>query len=112
MFLLVFTTAKAITDSMPDFCHFPPFPGVSIDGTYAASGAWNTLYGLDPANGNWRIRLIDRIDNGVIDGQLVYASIQFIDTIRQNRSFKTGHKNSYGIPLGTFRKEIQTSRYR
>jgi gliding motility-associated-like protein len=51
-----------------------------ISGTFAATGNWNVLHGMDPANGAWQIRVYDS-DKSVPDpdGYLRLATLTFTD---------------------------------
>ena len=73
---LCFTTELPITDTL-DVCSEP----TPISGTFAATGSWNILYGMNPAEGGWSIELRDFANNrGGIDGEITSASITFTDT--------------------------------
>ena len=51
-----------------------------ITGTFAATGNWNVLHGMDPANGAWQIRVYDA-DKSVPDpdGYIKLATLSFTD---------------------------------
>jgi gliding motility-associated-like protein len=51
-----------------------------ITGTFAASGNWNVLHGMDPANGAWQVRIYDA-DKSVPDpdGYIKLATLSFTD---------------------------------
>ena len=51
-----------------------------ITGTFAATGDWNLLHGMDPANGAWQIRVYDS-DKSVPDpdGYLRLTTLTFTD---------------------------------
>jgi gliding motility-associated-like protein len=51
-----------------------------ITGTYAATGDWSVLHGMDPANGAWQVRVYDS-DRSVADpdGYLKSATLTFTD---------------------------------
>ncbi|NBC84257.1 MAG: T9SS type B sorting domain-containing protein, partial [Bacteroidetes bacterium] len=92
----------SITDAAADgFCNFndsigvtftnDPTPptivnyctGTDITGNFDIVGDWSVLTGEDPANGLWRIRLVDSIDfpsAGGFDGEVIEAAILFGDT--------------------------------
>ena len=78
---LEFTTEKSLADSL-DPCDYPstPFPGYNIKGTFAATGDWSVLDGMDPANGAWAIKLVDSQNNANDTSVLTLAEISFIDT--------------------------------
>jgi hypothetical protein len=54
-----------------------------ITGTFAATGNWNVLHGMDPANGAWQVRIYDA-DKSVPDpdGFINLASLTFTDLTR------------------------------
>ena len=81
-----FTTEAAWDDTLT-ICvgTFPPPPppglGQSYSDTINATGSWADLYGMDPANGAWRVMVQD-CDNsapGSTDEFLESATIKFID---------------------------------
>ena len=52
-----------------------------ISGRFKFSGEWKKkLHGQDPANGSWRIRIIDYVNWGGVAGYLEEATITFSDT--------------------------------
>jgi gliding motility-associated-like protein len=83
---LQFVTENSAADSaLYNILYDGPNPGVQfgvdISGTYAADGDWTSIYGLDPANGNWRIRITDNQANGGVGlVDLVSGAISFRDT--------------------------------
>lgn len=48
-------------------------------GRYQIPGDWGKLHGMDPANGAWRIRLVDNRSLGDYDGLLEEATLKFSD---------------------------------
>ncbi|NJM14806.1 MAG: hypothetical protein HC896_05005 [Bacteroidales bacterium] len=76
---VTFTTEKDPLDVL-NVCYWPM--SVDLEDTVNITGNWANLYGKDPANGAWRVRISDWNNSapGSFDGQLVGASIKFIDT--------------------------------
>ncbi|MBN2482039.1 MAG: gliding motility-associated C-terminal domain-containing protein, partial [Bacteroidales bacterium] len=56
-------------------------PAGDLTGTFKATGDWTKLYGQDPANGVWKIVILDYADFPVqpTEGTLTHASISFTD---------------------------------
>jgi len=51
-----------------------------ITGTFAATGDWNVLHGMDPANGAWQVRVYDSYNaSALFDGYLKLATLSFTD---------------------------------
>jgi gliding motility-associated-like protein len=72
-----FTNDPAVNDNDTiDYCLNTKL----ISGTFAATGNWNVLHGMDPANGAWQIRVYDS-DKSVPDpdGYLRLAALTFTD---------------------------------
>ena len=71
-----FTTDPAYTDTI-DYCTAPG----NITGTYAATGDWSLLDGMDPSNGAWQVRIYDaeNANGDSHDGYLTSATLVFTD---------------------------------
>ncbi|MBN2350371.1 MAG: gliding motility-associated C-terminal domain-containing protein, partial [Bacteroidales bacterium] len=77
---LTFTTDTATYPPL-SICKADPFDGIPLTGTYGFDGDWSALYGMDPANGAWRVMVEDCDPDGYsTDGFLSYAEITFTDT--------------------------------
>ena len=51
-----------------------------ITGTFAATGDWSVLNGMDPANGAWQVRVYDSYNaSSIFDGYLKLATLSFTD---------------------------------
>jgi gliding motility-associated-like protein len=51
-----------------------------IAGTFAATGDWSVLNGMDPANGAWQVRVYDSYNaSSIFDGYLKLATLSFTD---------------------------------
>ncbi|MBN2522100.1 MAG: gliding motility-associated C-terminal domain-containing protein, partial [Bacteroidales bacterium] len=94
---LCFTTELPLTDTL-DVCSEPR----PIDGTFAATGDWSTLYGFNPAEGGWTVMIKDTANNmGGIDGEIVYASLSFTDTATATNQLTSVnyYSGSVNIPI-------------
>ncbi len=69
-----FTTKKPITDTISSTCILNATPA-----TYAATGDWNLLNTMDPANGAWRIEVEDIYSDGSNSGEIVSSNLTFTD---------------------------------
>ncbi len=60
-----------------DYCT----PGSLVTGTFAATGNWDVLHGMDPSNGAWEVRIYDaeNANGDVYDGVITSATLTFID---------------------------------
>jgi gliding motility-associated-like protein len=58
--------------------------GDDVNGTFGASGDWSDIYGLNPAEGGWAVRVGSSTVDGV--GQLVRAIIKFTDVNYQGNT--------------------------
>jgi gliding motility-associated-like protein len=51
-----------------------------ISGTFAATGDWSVLNGMDPSNGAWQVRVYDSFNaSSIFDGYLKEATLSFTD---------------------------------
>ena len=93
---LCFTTELPITDTL-NLC--PPASN-PLSGTYAATGAWNILYGMNPAQGGWAVMVKDTAaQRGGIDGAITNATISFIDTATATHQLTTIDYSSGAINI-------------
>ena len=71
-------------------------------GTYEFSGDWKKLHGQDPANGAWRIRIVD-YENWGVPGLFEEATIKFSDE-NQNSVFESilYADSSINIPINRY----------
>ena len=75
---LTFTTDKPLNDTLV-ICTGGPDLGLYIEDTVNATGAWDSIYGFNPAQGGWTIEIYDYILGG-IEGAVTDYHISFIDT--------------------------------
>ncbi len=77
---LYFTTERAVDDTL-QICTGGPNPSAMIEDTVNATGAWDSLYGYNPAQGGWTIEIHDYILLGsTFRGGVTEYAISFIDT--------------------------------
>jgi gliding motility-associated-like protein len=95
---LCFTTEKPITDTL-NICTQPR----PMTGTFAATGDWSSLYGLNPAEGGWAVMVKDTANNRptINDGNIIHASLSFIDT-----AIATGNLKTINYESGVISKPI------
>ncbi len=68
-----------------------------ISGNFAATGDWNVLNGMDPANGAWQVRVYDSYNaSAIFDGYLKLATLSFTD-LNNNGDTVTVRYNSGAI---------------
>ncbi|MBN1117824.1 MAG: gliding motility-associated C-terminal domain-containing protein, partial [Bacteroidales bacterium] len=82
---LCFTTELPITDSLDVCSELTP-----LSGNFAATGDWSILYGKNPSKGGWAVMVKDTAaDRGGIDGEIINATITFIDTAIATNQLRT-----------------------
>ncbi len=94
---LCFTTELTLSDTLDVCTESRP-----IDGTFAATGDWSMLYGMNPAEGGWSVMIKDTANNmGGIDGDIVYASMSFADTATSTGEYTTVdyYSGTVNIPI-------------